>query len=272
MLQIGPLSIPYQRLFLILAMLVLGATSELVAINKGNKKISGWGWNTGFLGLIAARVGFILNHLSDFLPSPLTMLYVWQGGFSLLWGIAGGLLYTLWFFRKSLRQLSSLTWPILGLSAVFLASQLLIPSANTAKPLTTLTLHTLENTPAELQSFVGKPMVVNVWATWCLPCRREMPMLHDMAQLNPDVTFLFINQGEDAQTVNSYFESVKITPEHVLLDPGQDYGQAMGVVGYPSTFFYNAQGLQVDASYGELSRALLSNHLQALITSQGKSP
>jgi hypothetical protein len=66
-LQLGPLSIPYERLFLLLAILVLGASSEIVAINKGNKKISAWGWNTGFIALVAARVGFILSHINELL-------------------------------------------------------------------------------------------------------------------------------------------------------------------------------------------------------------
>jgi thiol-disulfide isomerase/thioredoxin len=264
MFQLGPLSIPYERFFLLLAILALGASSEIIAFHKGNKNISAWGWNVGFVALIAARVVFIITHLNDFLPKPLTMLYIWQGGFHLIGGILGGVIYTLWFFRKQPRLISNLALPVMGVVGVLLASLLFTPNTANAKTLPSLELYTLDNMPTLLRSYIGKPLVVNVWATWCLPCRREMPMLQEVAKLNPEVSFLLINQGEDAQKVQAYFESITLEPQHVLLDPNQHYSQYQGVVGYPSTYFYNAEGLQVDASYGELSRATLNDHLKRI--------
>ncbi len=262
MFQLGPLSIPYSRFFLLLAIIVLGLSADILARQQKDKLFSTWGWNAGFIALIAARVGFVFTHLDDFLPRPLTVFYIWQGGFDLLGGIVGGFAYTLWFFRKQLKRLSFIALPVLSVIGVWIIAQLFTPNTNTTQPLPTMTLYQLDETPLQLTSLIGKPLVINVWATWCLPCRREMPMLHSLATEHPEITFLFINQGEDSQSVQSYFNSIGVSPEHVLLDPRQEYSQFQGVVGYPSTYFYNAEGQQIEAAYGELSRAILNDHLE----------
>src|SRR5690606_23095565 len=58
--------------------------------------------------------------------------------------------------------------------------------------------------PVALQDYVGKPLVVNLWATWCPPCRREMPVLAQAQQDNTDVTFLFVNQGEGERLIADF--------------------------------------------------------------------
>ena len=54
-------------------------------------------------------------------------------------------------------------------------------------------LRDIQGKPAALQDYVGKPLVVNLWATWCPPCRREMPVLAKAQQDNTEVNFLFVN-------------------------------------------------------------------------------
>ena len=58
MFQLGPLSIPYSRFFLLLAMIIVGLVRKLLHGRKQDKTFSAWGWNVGFVALIAARVGF----------------------------------------------------------------------------------------------------------------------------------------------------------------------------------------------------------------------
>ena len=262
MFQFGPLSIPYSRFFLLLVVMVIGLTSEIVAGQKKNKMFSIWGWNVGFIALVVARVGFVITHLSDFLLRPLSMFYIWQGDFDLLWGILGGVIYTLWFFRKQPKMLSATILPIFSVASLFLVLPLFTPNANTAQPLPELILYTLDHNPVELSAFIGNPLVINVWATWCPPCRREMPMLNEIAKDNPNIDFLLIDQGEEASKVQEYFASINISSDFVLLDPKLEYSQHQGVVGYPSTFFYDTTGKQVDAHYGELSRASLNDYLK----------
>src|SRR5690606_40886240 len=62
-----------------------------------------------------------------------------------------------------------------------------------------LALTKLEGGEVRLPTFIGQPTVVNLWATWCPPCRREMPVLRDAQQRYPDIAFIFANQGESAE-------------------------------------------------------------------------
>jgi cytochrome c biogenesis protein CcmG, thiol:disulfide interchange protein DsbE len=265
-IKIGPFPIPYDRFFLLLAIFVVSVVAEIIGRRTQNKYLITWGWNVGFVAAIVARLGFILTHLNDFLPQPLSIFYIWQGGFSLLWGVLGGIGYTLWFFRKEPHLLRATLLPIVAVVGVWVVSQVMTASNQpaTAQRLPALTLYQLDGSEVALESFKGKPIVVNVWATWCPPCRREMPMLNEVAKANSDITFLFVDQGEDATKVQAFFESIKTSPEGVLLDPGLEFSRSQGMVGYPTTFFYDAAGQRVSVRFGELSRAVVSDQLSRL--------
>jgi cytochrome c biogenesis protein CcmG, thiol:disulfide interchange protein DsbE len=123
-IKLGPFALPYDRFFLLLAILVFGVVAEIIGRRTNNKAVTAWGWNVGFIAVIVARVGFVLTHLSDFLAQPLSIFYVWQGGFSLLWGIMGGVAYTLWCFRKEPQLLRTTLVPVVAVIGVWVASLL----------------------------------------------------------------------------------------------------------------------------------------------------
>ena len=141
-----------------------------------------------------------------------------------------------------------------------------------------LTLHSLEQgtrlpelsfrdsngTTVELQDYLGKPLVVNLWATWCPPCRREMPVLAEAQRDNPELTVLFVNQGEGQGVVSQYLAAEALGLDNVLLDSGARLGQHVGSMALPSTLFYDAEGRQVGSHLGELSRASLTRALEVL--------
>src|SRR3546814_7660724 len=91
-----------------------------------------------------------------------------------------------------------------------------------APSLPDLQLVTLEERPAHLSSYMGTPVVLNLWATWCPPCRREMPVLEQAQTAFPDVAFVLINQGESAQQANMFLESEGLNLTDVLLDPSSE--------------------------------------------------
>ncbi|WP_459655422.1 TlpA family protein disulfide reductase, partial [Achromobacter xylosoxidans] len=70
-----------------------------------------------------------------------------------------------------------------------------------------------------LAAFQGKPTVVNLWASWCPPCRREMPAFEQAQAANPDIHFVFLNQGEAASTVRQYLDEHAPSLANALLDP-----------------------------------------------------
>lgn len=265
----GPFLVPVARLLVILSLLALGFAADFVA-RKAGKRLAVWGSNVGLAGLVVARIGFVITHFSDFAREPLSVVYVWQGGFDPLWGVLGGVAYTLWFFRLERPSIRSTLIPVAVGAGVWLGGSLIAQMAggDSAQPaeLPKLILYRLEDGSAvSLQTFKGKPVVVNTWATWCPPCRREMPLLAETAKQNLGVVFLFADQGEGPQAIRAYLNSLNFDMGgSVLLDPQQTVSRSQKVVGLPTTFFYNAQGKLASRQVGELSRAMLSAHLSRI--------
>lgn len=126
-------------------------------------------------------------------------------------------------------------------------------------------LRQLDGQSVNLTALAGEPLVINLWATWCPPCRRELPMLlrasHDM----PGVRFVFVDQGESAATVWAFLQKQgQMAPEYLLLDAAGDLARAYRAPGYPATLFIDADGRLRDLYIGPLSRATLTVHLQSL--------
>jgi thiol-disulfide isomerase/thioredoxin len=111
----------------------------------------------------------------------------------------------------------------------------------------------------------GRPVVVNLWATWCGPCRQEMPTLAAAQQQHPSVGFLFVNQGETAATVRAYLAANGLLLQDVLLDARSALGPAVGSGGLPTTLFYDARGRLIDAHFGVLNAPALEARLQRLL-------
>jgi len=110
----------------------------------------------------------------------------------------------------------------------------------------------------------GRPMVVNLWATWCPPCRREMPVLADAQQRESAVRFVFANQGEDRETAQRYLTAAGLELANVVIDPGARIGREIGSGSLPTTLFYDASGRLVDTHLGALSAASLASKLRSL--------
>ena len=126
-------------------------------------------------------------------------------------------------------------------------------------------LTTLAGQPVNLVALAaGKPMVINLWATWCPPCRREMPVLAAAQKQETGVQFVFVNEGENGTTAQRYFTTAGLEVANVLLDPGAGIGGEVGSRGLPTTLFYDGRGRLIDAHVGELSAASLASKLNRL--------
>lgn len=124
-----------------------------------------------------------------------------------------------------------------------------------------LQLATLEERPVSLDSYVGKPVVLNLWATWCPPCRREMPVFEKAQSEFSDVAFVLVNQGESVQQAQDFLESEGLNLTHILLDPSSETMQAMRTSGLPTTFFFDAGGQLVDFHLGEITMSDLEDKI-----------
>lgn len=110
----------------------------------------------------------------------------------------------------------------------------------------------------------NKPMLVNLWATWCPPCIREMPMLLQAQKANPGISFVFVNQGEHTETVKNFLTDSDLDLANVLLDSKGQLAQVTASMALPTTLLYNAKGEQVGLHRSELSPEQLDEILKSL--------
>ena len=157
--------------------------------------------------------------------------------------------------------LAWLTLFIVAASLYLLGTLIRTPSS--PPTLSQLSLPHLEGYSVAFNDF-ETPLVVNLWATWCGPCRRELPMMHDMAAQNPDITFVFVSQGESTAKVNKYLLDNKLELSHVLLDKKGVLAHRFQSRGLPTTLFFDTSGNLVEAHLGELSSVQLFNSVMAL--------
>jgi len=116
------------------------------------------------------------------------------------------------------------------------------------------TLRDLDGAPVTLSELHGKVVLVNFWATWCRPCKKELPVLQRLADEYPDdLVVLAINWQERADDARAYFEENGLTMR-VLLDRGGVYDQYR-LQGLPDSFFIDREGTLAAFQFGELSES-----------------
>ena len=108
-----------------------------------------------------------------------------------------------------------------------------------------LILQDMDDEIVDLSGYRGKVVVINYWATWCPPCRREMPSLERLnaAVGGRDVSVLAVNVGEDFETVFSFLGTIDPSPTFPLLfDHDGETVDAWKVRGLPTTFVVDKNG------------------------------
>jgi thiol-disulfide isomerase/thioredoxin len=101
----------------------------------------------------------------------------------------------------------------------------------------------LERNEHRLSDYADKVLVVNFWASWCVPCREELPSMNRAARklIEQPVAWIAINVGEDPQAVEAFLADYSIDFT-VLLDPSGRVSQSWQVVGMPTTLVINREG------------------------------
>ena len=117
-----------------------------------------------------------------------------------------------------------------------------------------------------LQTFHGKIVVLNLWASWCPPCRAEMPDLERLYETdkNKNVVVIGVNQGESPQRAGAFATSLGIHFP-ILLDQNQEYGRVYAALGMPTTFVIDPRGIVVRGFDGALTFDQMTAALKPLI-------
>lgn len=264
-ISIGPLSLPIGHLILVIAFALALLVGGLLG-RKYRVPVAGSVADLFVVAMLSARVGFVISYFEHYQNDLLGIIDIRDGGFDVLWGIIGAISFTgflLWRREAQRKPLATaaltgaLFWAATAGSITLIEQQ--------ARSMPEVSLRSLSGEVTSMDQLApGKPLVVNLWATWCPPCIREMPVLEEAQQIYPDVAFVFANQREQPETIRSFLEKNRLDLNNLYRDDQAQLARAVGSNGLPTTLFYNDQGELIDSHMGELSRATLARGLEKI--------
>ena len=130
----------------------------------------------------------------------------------------------------------------------------LVPNLQEMKdhsPAPQFTLPNLEGGKVSLKDFRGKLLMLNFWASWCLPCREEMPAMERLYQRYKDRGFVIlgVNIKDDKKSAIAFVKELKITFP-IGFDPNGEVGLLYGAWGLPATYLIDAKGIALARAWG----------------------
>ena len=266
-IQIGPLALALDRLVAVGLMLAF-----LTALDWIVRRYRVATWQPAgvalLAGLVAARAGHVWQYRESYALEPVAALQAWLGGWDWRAGVAAtGLVLLLTMRRRKpvlagLGVLGGLTLAWAGfLAAGENKSLLRLPQA--------LTLERVAAEPGTLPlwqigDLQGRPIVLNLWATWCPPCRREMPMLTRAAATERRAEIQLVNQGETPAQITAFLRAQGLDPAHVASDPSGLLSEMTGAGALPTTLFIASDGTVRQVHTGEITRVQLDIAIRSL--------
>lgn len=155
----------------------------------------------------------------------------------------------------------------------FLSEQYALPQTQaptqTTKLASDFTVYDMDGNAVALSDFFGKPIVVNFWATWCGPCKSELPAFDTMyTKYKDEVHFLMVNltdgSRETTESVTAFVKDGGYTFP-VYFDTSMEAAYTYRVSSIPMTLFINADGQPVHTQIGAMSEETLEQYLITLI-------
>ncbi len=139
-------------------------------------------------------------------------------------------------------------------------------AAKVGEPAPDFELPTPEGVPIRLSTLRGKPVILNFWATWCPPCKIEMPDLEALYQKysQQGLTILAVDQQEPPEAVRAYFEEMQLSFQPVIDSTGEIFN-VYRVVALPTSYFIDASGTVRVQHRGMMTREQMENYVSQIL-------
>ncbi len=133
------------------------------------------------------------------------------------------------------------------------------------------TLQDLDGSSHTLNEFRGQPVIINFWATWCAPCRIEMPELQAAFERyqNDGLVILALNNDESPDAVRDFFYDEMDLTFTPLLDDGAEISDLYRVFNFPSTYFVNAEGKITAIHLGPMTEPQIDGYMADTLPIEG---
>ena len=215
-------------------------------------------------GLLSSPAWHLASHAQPYLASPASMLDLRDGGWDAIAGALAGTAWQAWRgwrmppFRRPL--------VVAARPGCWCGPRACFTGARDAATMPMTALSTLGGGhPVDLRTAAaGRPVVVNLSASWCGPCRQELPTLAEAQRREGTVGFLFVNQGESESVIRAYLAGLGLPLREVLLDPGSAARSSRRLAGSAHHAVLRCKGSLADAHFGVLNPAALETRLQSL--------
>ena len=124
------------------------------------------------------------------------------------------------------------------------------------RPISPIIFEDFEENEIRLSDYKGKLLIINFWATWCAPCKKEMPSLDNLSQNNnfKNLEIFAVNMEEPNTTkTKKFFEDIKIKKLKIFFDSKLNFVKEFKLRGVPTTIFINKQGEEFARIIGEVN-------------------
>lgn len=264
-ISIGPMAVSVSLLSTILGIIVFWATTHWhTRKTPENARAVDAVFSAVVIGFIVARLAFVLTLWSVYKENWWQVFNIRDGGFMPHFGWIAGIFILMASSRGRRKITGAYLRASIATFCVVIPLNIAAFLDSSGVGLPQIPVRDSSGAKVSLQTFEGKPLVINYWASWCPPCRKEMPVLETAQKQHSSVTFLFVNQGEDPTTAQRFLTSQGLNMKNVFYDPASQLSRASGAAGLPTTLFFNSAGKLVSSHLGELSHARLAHYLQLL--------
>ncbi|MBW4025267.1 MAG: TlpA family protein disulfide reductase [Proteobacteria bacterium] len=278
---LGGLLIPTPRLalFVFAAMAIWLTTQLSKRWHVSDGALGGYVERMFVIGVLGARFAYVIRHFSAYQPHILSAFFVWQPGYTPWAGFALALAYLGWMVWRQqisllqLRLIALVGIPLTALYWVSLATVGQFAPVDRLQPgsrLPSIGLMTLNGQPVDLAGLRGRPAIVNIWATWCLPCREEMPLLNRTfaKRQKGGLAMVGVDLAEPAQRVQQFLTSAPVhysvwvdpptIPSHRARSPSTTLFARTGGFAVPTTIFVDRKGIIRSIYVGKLTASVLA--------------